>query len=752
MKTSGVGYAIPGIENAVIHVYPEQEGTLFCLSPAEAKEWGEAELQLVEGFSYEYDLPGFLLDDSYGIVRRSHVNPKQGHIQSGNFVGTLCINILSEEDYSIKGVLKIEVRSMKMSYRHDYREMLSDIADHCNELLLSANSPIVQNIQPIFSGDANTLYQRFSFLKAVIDKEDFAQAIHRIINSPVTKWKTEEKDVDCRSLRRLSKNQLRQFCSSGNRSSIPSDHPFHRTMNSVPIKISGSVRSTTVDTPENRFIKHTLNTFMQICMELGNRAISNIRLSMEAKHLAGKMEQYLASQMFREVSAPQLIPLNSPVLQRKEGYREVFRVWLMYDLASRITWDGGEDVYSGGKKDVATLYEYWVYFKLLGIIRTVFKIKPEDIDQLLSSTMDGLNLGLKRGKHLPIKGVYETQTRILNVEFSYNRQFRNTGKYPEAGSWTTSFRPDYTLSVWPHGISQEIAEVEETIVHIHFDAKYRVKDLREILGTESGEDVPQVGNSRHDLLKMHAYKDAIRRTGGAYVIYPGDKNLEKRGFHEVIPGLGAFPLKPGSFGRDEEAIVAFMRDVAKHLLDRATQSEKIALKRYEIFKEPQTKSIFAPMPVLTGRNRGLIPDETFVLVAWYKDFYHRKWMENSGYFNVRTGLRRGSLVISPQLAGTKYLLLHSHNELKSGLIYRLDSEGPVIWSKDDLKRTKYPHVLNSEFYLVFRLAEKKVSKDFNEMSWDISKLGEHTGYRGSPIPFAVSLSDLMKVQVSPAKQ
>ena len=27
-----------------------------------------------------------------------------------------------------------------------------------------------------------------------------------------------------------------------------------------------------------------------------------------------------------------------------------------------------------------------------------------------------------------------------------------------------------------------------------------------------------------DLLKMHAYKDAIRRTGGAYVLYPGDKS------------------------------------------------------------------------------------------------------------------------------------------------------------------------------------------------------------------------------------
>ncbi len=30
------------------------------------------------------------------------------------------------------------------------------------------------------------------------------------------------------------------------------------------------------------------------------------------------------------------------------------------------------------------------------------------------------------------------------------------------------------------------------------------------------------------MIKMHAYKDAIRRTGGAYVLYPGDKSLNRK--------------------------------------------------------------------------------------------------------------------------------------------------------------------------------------------------------------------------------
>jgi len=46
----------------------------------------------------------------------------------------------------------------------------------------------------------------------------------------------------------------------------------------------------------------------------------------------------------------------------KIGYREVLRVWLMFDLAAKLFWQGGEDVYSGDKKDVAVLYEYWLIF------------------------------------------------------------------------------------------------------------------------------------------------------------------------------------------------------------------------------------------------------------------------------------------------------------------------------------------------------------------------------------------------------
>ena len=69
-------------------------------------------------------------------------------------------------------------------------------------------------------------------------------------------------------------------------------------------------------------------------------------------------------------------------------------------------------------------------------------------------------------------------------------------------------------------IKRSEAEEKEQIVHIHFDAKYKIANINQII--EGNQDDEQLNNEKKanlkgiyknaDLLKMHAYKDAIRRT------------------------------------------------------------------------------------------------------------------------------------------------------------------------------------------------------------------------------------------------
>ncbi len=458
--------------------------------------------------------------------------------------------------------------------------MLEEMTDKCTDLLLQHNSPVTQNLEVNENVDSKTLYQRFAFIKSIIDSEEFNDSIQKILSAPVTRWKESDTIKDIRSVRRVNNSTLRQIGSATNRIKLPLNHSFKKMMDSVPSRLRVNHKTETIDTPENRFIKHALFSFQSFCADIRTKAKDNDRMKLEAELLVDKLEQYLSHSVFKELSLLTTLPLNSPVLQRKEGYRNILRFWLRFDLAAKLVWHGGDDVYSGNKKDVAVLYEYWMFFKLLEIVREVFRIEPKSVEELIKPTNDGLGLQLKQGHYLPVNGVYQGETRQLNVQFSYNKTFSGDNNYPEGGSWTRSMRPDYTLRIWPFGISSKEAEKEELIVHVHFDAKYKVENLAEILGNESDlltekEEQNKGTYKWADLLKMHTYKDAIRRTAGAYILYPGtDSRYTKFGFHEIIPGLGAFSIRPSALNNGTEELKRFLNEIIVHFLNRASQREK----------------------------------------------------------------------------------------------------------------------------------------------------------------------------------
>jgi len=747
---------------ASIQIIPETAGTLHLIDPAEAREQCEAEIQLEEGRAYEYHLGGYLLQEERVscLVHHSRVNPSSGRLTPGNYVGTISIDVVDPQSSAKKGVLRLEVRSIKMNYREHYREMLGNIADQCNELLLQAETPLSVMIEPLFSGDSRTIYQRFAFLRSVLDSREFSDAVQKILANRGRAWREAHEQQDIRRIKRFSRDQVKQLCSSSRRSPLPHHHAMYALMQSLPTTLESSVKTQTLDTPENRFVKHALNSFLMLCLDVRSRLGEDSRLKSEAEVLIDRLEQHLGSHIFKELSAPRVIPLNSPVLQRKEGYREVFRVWLMHDLASRITWKGGEDVYEGGKKDVAILYEYWVYFKLLDIVKDVFKIESSEISNLLAVSQDGLGLSIKRGQYTPIFGVYQAKTRLLNIEFSYNRSYSGDRQYPEGGSWTRSFRPDYSLSIWPCDTpldfqdqqslerDKQKAEAEETIVHVHFDAKYRVEDLNKLLGDEQPlQDEQDIRHKEADLLKMHAYRDAIRRTGGAYIIYPGNAKREFHGFHEIIPGLGAFPLNPGFNEANQNAIKAFLKEIAEHVENRATQREKLALKSYQVHKDKPGETVYATMPSAQGAHRDLLPDETTVLVGWYKDSEHLEWISSKGLYNIRIDLLKGSLHLNSDLIGARYLLLHGPGDACSGRIMELSEKGPLIKDKQFLITARYPDVPSQDYYMIFEISNRDVSSEFGSCSWDYSKLQAYPGRWRSGAPFTATLSELMKHRV-----
>lgn len=744
----------------VLEILEKKEGTLFD-EELESFENNEARYQLLEGCFYDFELsnPEYTLEPIQGNLIQAHrKHPNMGTLAPNIYVGTLYLNLLKKGFEGTVKKIPLEVRSKKTGYRDDYRDMLEYITEKCTDLLLQINSPVFQNFEPNFEKDISeeVLYQRFIFLKSIIGTSEFYEAVHRIVSFPNTKWKEETELKDVRNVRRFSRSAVSELVKGKNRIKIPLSHPLvGYGLDSVPAKILSPRKVDSLDTPENRFIKYALETFLKFCVEINVKARKlneQSQLSKESERLVNELENHLHHTVFNEISAPHLLKLNSPVLQRKEGYREVLKVWLMFDLAAKLIWKGGEDVYDGGKKDIATLYEYWLFFKLLEILQHLFEIEPKQLEKLISAKDEGLNINLKQGKFTAFKGIFDSGNRKFNVQFNYNRSFTGKADYPNSGSWTTTLRPDYTLSVWPSEIGINQAEDEELIVHIHFDAKYKVDNIFQISDKEEGLDEEKTSNRKGiyknaDLLKMHAYKDAIRRTGGAYVLYPGTVPIERMGFHEIIPGLGAFPVRPSKMDDGTKDLETFIKKVIDHFINRASQREKIALRSFEVYKSPPEDfdGLNELLPETYGENRSLIPDETYVLVGYYKSLEHLDWIQREKKYNFRTGTGNGSLELDFKTVSAKFLLLHTKGDKHSSKLWKIVSKGPKLYSKNDLKKLKYPNP-GHEFYLVINLKEVS-EKELIGKKWNFRSLENYKKGNSSAFPFTNSLTDFFKIKV-----
>tara|TARA_B110000114_G_C14966750_1_gene346669 strand:- start:147 stop:917 length:771 start_codon:yes stop_codon:yes gene_type:complete len=246
---------------------------------------------------------------------------------------------------------------------------------------------------------------------------------------------------------------------------------------------------------------------------------------------------------------------------------------------------------------------------------------------------------------------------------------------------------------------------------------------------------------------MHAYKDAIRRTAGAYVLYPGDKNKELKGFHEILPGLGAFSIKPSENTNETIHLENFLREVLKHFLNNASQRENIASKSYYIHKNENPNIISEPIPEYINGQK-LIPDDTHVLVGFYNTQEQYDWIKK-GKYNFRMGSGNGSLILDKETVSASYLLLHTHGDKSSGNIWKITSNGPKVYTRLNLEKKGYPKAEKQKDYeknyLVIDI-EQVDKTEFNNYEWNFKKLENYSSGHASARPFTATLTELINVK------
>ncbi len=101
---------------------------------------------------------------------------------------------------------------------------------------------------------------------------------------------------------------------------------------------------------------------------------------------------------------------------------------------------------------------------------------------------------------------------------------------------------------------------------------------------------------------MHTYNDAIRRTIGSYVLYPGNAKQADMGnkvfslYDEILPGVGAFAIKPSNSALGEKELCRFISDMIKEKgqdnsrLNRLKYYAEMVMQEPAAFKNTQVDS------------------------------------------------------------------------------------------------------------------------------------------------------------------
>lgn len=680
---------LPGSQGFVPH-------PLLDLSADVNADPNAARVQLLEGVEYGYEW------DWISDFERIECEPAEiffpddqtrirGRLRPGLNTGSLDVRIF--RDGVELGALELEVRSRKLDYLSEYRWMLRDIATQVAEFVMQRFGASSLTFSPDSNRDAVTLYQRFAFLKAMFSDEAFQRALSEISRRPYVSWEEHAEIVRAGAAIRATRTISAQISRSGQRTAWPNG-----MVSTLPASFESSRTEATLDNIPNRFVRFALERWRSVVAEIhdslacSRQTSTSVRGQREAAALLIQLSELLSGPVLRDVRALSSFPGDNQVLHKRAGYREVSRSYLEFELAAQIAWSSQDSRFHAGQRDVAELYEYWCFLTLAKIVGESLG-QPLDLLPLLRLSKDRLDIALGKGKEVALYAQVLRGGRKLSVELWFNRTFEPGAA---TGSWSVRMRPDISLVI---SACEDSADGFVPVV-IHFDAKYRLEGIDNLFGRRERASPNDVQPLREDLLKMHAYRDAVRRSVGAYVLYPGTDESPGAGrfreYDELLPGLGAFTLRPTHDGpaRGSRALCEFLDQVLVHFSLRLSRHERARYWVHDAYTSDMSSS----------QKCAVFPQSTAtVLLGFVKSTAHWDWILKRKGYNVRAPGRSGGLSVDSLALYSTFLLLYGPG-VTCTVLARIVSP-PVLVSYAEMVAAEYPEP-RGDYYCV-------------QLTWDV---------------------------------
>lgn len=449
-----------------------------------------------------------------------------GAINYGNDIGkTRFVLIYKKQGKLIRHILNYEVFPVKMDYKSDYRNIISDINNEFSSLVFDVlkktytgfkEGPSVNN-DIIWWAVFGELYNNILLSSRLILNKPHNRLVKTNYYSKADRirflnYELEEKIAEER------KNPNKYYLVER--------------------------KTLTTNTIENQFFKYAVFYVQRKFISIKNKLLilSGVRITeqftAELENIEKEFFKITHHPFFSTIDDFSGLKQESLVLQKASGYSALFRSWII--LKKGI--DFLEGINKIELKNIADLYQIWCFVEMKNMVQSVLNKTPEEIN-LAEILIDNFTIQLRTGRKSRVSFKKDNGDIIeLFHELNYSSAISDN-----TISYTGIQKPDIVLRITKNDLFEN-----QKFTYL-FDAKYRIDD-----------NVDQYDHPPVDAInQMHRYRDAIyylenqhdsgpkKEVIGAYVLFPGADDIEdvsnldfQRSIKEV--NIGAYPLVPGA--------------------------------------------------------------------------------------------------------------------------------------------------------------------------------------------------------------
>lgn len=572
--------------------------------------------------------------------------------------------------------ISFRIVSPKLDTKEDYKYILDDINRNYNEIVFQYLTKTFQNLSTGGHSDNDVVW--LSIFRDVV--ENYIKAVTYIVNRPHLRETRDVRFSRADRIKRWTPSMARQYAEYQQAETLDRTYFRHE------------ITENTNNTRENRFVKFTLDRINRRLDSIFNniKARANKKGSeIDASEIA-ELDDY--QRRLRKLTNSGLLrnlrgePLRSEsmVLQKRTGYAQVYRYWLMLQKGIEL-FEGSNNI---GVRPIWELYELWCFLKIRQMVAEILDLDFTDPSQIIETPLVMLEPFSDSTAEHTVTYFHGGDEVKLHYQHTFNR------KSGELHTATTDNRPDIVLTI-------KKPNIELTYL---YDAKYRVTDDGK-LSREDEEEIADLRQAGADyppsdaINQMHRYRDAIyygekqnnaygysaKEIIGGYILFPGrgdDEKIKERYYYKSIESvnIGAFPLLPDRNNSEREGSL-----LRQHLISILLHQTP-----YEQIKDsiPQRGLVY---------SQAIADSNDLVLVGYFKTEQRQAILDNKLYY-VPAALGKGSINLVSGFESTKYLLLHHDNER---MLLELDGNGPGFFPKTALEAMGFTP--SGEFYLGFRI-------------------------------------------------